>query len=546
MVLSIKPYDHNGFLGGRKTLFLLLTVNATFGLCRCFLSSPYLSSMNNPNYPRILKQQQKCSVTRPNIPDAFSVIDDDEDDSDVNTKEHPYKPSVFQGTSDDDENENNGRKVTKRSTPRSSFRKKPLVVKNKNNVDNDRQDNNIKTIGRPKRMKNKKISVPSGTMAGTSWMEKNAKFNSEDANSSIGLEDNETQSSSNKFKREIPDTKTFRQDFRNTRVFVQNIPQGVSWQDLKDHFKQAGNVVFASVSVDVNTGESKGHGIVQYETIKMAQNSIQIMRNYPLNGISLYVREDVQENNNPNARLRTSSFSQPNKSLTPPTIWKCGNEDNTEYISEDELTTIKNLIKARDDARKRRKYDVSDRLRDELKTMHGVFIDDRLKMWWTSVDGNKVPKSISDIKGDGRWNIKPWRQIPTTPENDMDINPDMVEGLLRQRDIARREKDFPTADRLLEEARTSPDGDLTVRIHDESRTWRAWTENRPPVGQPYEERRPRAMPSDPVEARKTAAKECVEIVTEHAPEKLEEIVEVLKKFPGREFQALKRLRQQYL
>jgi len=401
-----------------------------------------------------------------------------------------------------------------------------------------------------------KNNVLSDTMVGTSWMEKNAKFNNEDANSSIGrLEDNETSSSthqqeqrqsSNKFKREIPDTKTFRQDFRNTRVFVQNIPQGVSWQDLKDHFKQAGNVVFASVSVDVNTGESKGHGIVQYETTKMAQNSIQIMRNYPLNGISLYVREDVQENNNPNARLRTSSFSQPNKSLTPPTIWKCGNEDNAEYISEDDLTTIKNLIKARDDARKRRKYDVSDRLRDELKTMHGVFIDDRLKMWWTSVDGNKVPKIVSDIKGDGRWNIKPWRQIPTTPENDMDINPDMVEGLLRQRDIARREKDFPTADRLLEEARKSPDGDLTVRIHDESRTWRAWTENRPPVGQPYEERRPRAMPSNPMEARKVAAKECVEIVTEHAPEKLEEIVEVLKKFPGREFQALKRLRQQYL
>jgi hypothetical protein len=54
------------------------------------------------------------------------------------------------------------------------------------------------------------------------------------------------------------------------------------------------------------------------------------------------------------------------------------------------------------------------------------------------------------------------------------------------------------------------------------------------------------MPSDPQEARKVAAAECVEIVKEFAPDKVEEIVTVLKQFPGREFQVLKRLKQQYL
>jgi hypothetical protein len=209
-------------------------------------------------------------------------------------------------------------------------------------------------------------------------------------------------------------------------------------------------------------------------------------------------------------------------------------------MSEVETSAIKTLIKARDDARRRKKYDVSDRIRDELKENHGVFIDDRLKMWWTAIDGNKVPRTIQDIKGDGRWKLNPWRMIWTTPENDACVNADLVEGLLKQRDIARREKDFSTADALLEEARTSPDGDLELRIHDESRTWRIWTEAGPP--RPVEHR----MEQDPVETREGAARECIAIVEEFAPDKIEEIHMVLKKFKGREFQVLKRLKVQYL
>ena len=303
--------------------------------------------------------------------------------------------------------------------------------------------------------------------------------------------------------------------------------------------------MFASVSVNPATGENKGHGIVQYETTSMAQNAIEIMRGHPLNGSSLYVREDVQENLDPNARLSP-------KGPTPPTKWKCANEDNVAYMSSEELETIRSLIKARDDARRRRKYDVSDRIRDELKDTHGVFIDDRLKMWWTAIDGNKVPQTIQDIKGEGRWKLNPWRQIPTTPENDACVNPDMVEGLLKQRDIARREKDFQTADELLENARTSPDGDLTLRIHDESRTWRVWTEAPPPrrVEFPSSGDPPKRVefPSsgDPAHERKRAAQECLAIVEEFAPDKIDEINLVLRKFEGREFQVLKKLKNQYL
>lgn len=458
---------------------------------------------------------------------ALSVFEDDREE-----RSTPYIPPEFTIEGEDDN-----------YVPAASSRKRRSEYDEKDDDDNDlyAEDNSFSARQRQKVPKRK---APQPTkMVGTNWMEKNSKFSAEDD----GMSRNDSFRSSSRADRrdgmrEVRsrmDAKSFREDFRGTRVFVQGIPPGTSWQDLKDHFKQAGSVVFASVSVDPNTGEAKGHGIVQFETTAMAQNAIEVMRDFPLNGSELFVREDVQENSNPNARLAPG---QP-KGPTPPTKWKCANEDNAAYMSNDEVAAIRSLIKARDDARRRRKYEVSDRIRDELKQAHGVFIDDRLKMWWTEIDGNKVPRTIQDIKGDGRWKLQPWRQVPTTPENDACVNPDLVEGLLKQRDIARREKDFSTADALLEEARTSPDGDLTLRIHDETRTWRVWTDEPPPRPLNDQRRREDDYPTDP---RERAALQCIELVEEFAPEKVDEIKMVLEKFEGREFQVLKRLRNQYL
>jgi RNA recognition motif-containing protein len=87
--------------------------------------------------------------------------------------------------------------------------------------------------------------------------------------------------------------------FLNTRVFVQGIPKDVDWPEFKDHFKKSGgNVVYASISIDKITKESKGCGIVQYETIDEANNAIQIMGNFPLRNTKLFVRRDVQEKRN--------------------------------------------------------------------------------------------------------------------------------------------------------------------------------------------------------------------------------------------------------
>ena len=102
--------------------------------------------------------------------------------------------------------------------------------------------------------------------------------------------------------------------------------------------------------------------------------------------------------------------------------------------------------------------------------------------------------------------------------------------MLRQRDIARREKDFKTADRLLEEAKDSPDGNLYLRIHDESRTWRIWTPEKPP---------------QPVRHVISPSEQCMALVEKYEPSKLGEVKNLLEKFPGREWNILKKLKEKF-
>ena len=332
--------------------------------------------------------------------------------------------------------------------------------------------------------------------------------------------------------------RNFREDFRGTRVFVQGLPLNASWQDLKDHFKIAGEVVFASVSIDSRTGESKGCGVVQFESTEMAKNAIRVMRNHPLDGQTLYVREDYQESRDDRSLSGRTGGGGGSRGDKLASIWKCADEDNAADLDDSERESILNLIKARDAARRRRNYDASDAMREELKTKFDVHLDDRLKLWWKSVDG-AVPDKINDVKGDGRWGAqRAWSQIPTTPENDACVDPDLVNGLLKQRDIARKEKDFHTADSLLEQARTAPDGDLHLRIHDESRTWRIWTADPPPKPVRHEKTQE--------EARMDAREECLAIVEEYDPSKKEEVLTLLMKFKGREFTILKKLKDRYM
>lgn len=487
-----------------------LTIQVASVLVAAYRSEGFLLCKNhhrpthNSNFFGLVKalQDQSRMEDQPYIPPDFTVIDDD--------------------SGSDIANHNKENTISDESSAIDDFPARDFYEESPRTKSSHRRPP-------PRRKK--------AEMEGASWMTRNHEFskNSQDDVTAIPRSPKQGGDSNNNSFGKDDKNKSFRQDFRGTRVFVQGIPPHASWQDLKDHFKQAGTVVFASVSTDSVTGKSKQCGIVQFETTEMAKTAIAIMRNLPLDGYQLYVREDVQERDG--AVLGLPKPAEGKRGPTPPTKWKCADEENAGFhLSDDEIKSIRSLIKERDFARRQRKYDVSDDIREKLKRDFAVHIDDRLKMWWISFDGKQVPDSIQNIKGEGRWGgLKPWRQIPTTLENDACVNPDLVHGLLKQRDIARREKDFSTADALLEKARCAPENDLKLRIHDESRTWRIWTDEPPP----------RAVRREAGDMRKSPAEQCIQIVEEHAPEKLKEVQNMLEKFPGREYSILKKLKQRY-
>lgn len=277
-----------------------------------------------------------------------------------------------------------------------------------------------------------------------------------------------------------------------------------------------------------------------------------------MNGAQLYVRKDVQEGKEGARLARERGSNRRNnrgdwydeedgrpdhRSVPPPTEWKRANDEDEDgggddwyNLRDDELKEIETLIEKRDKQRKQRNYKMSDKIREELKEEFGVHLDDRLKLWWTDTKHGGVPGMVSEIKGEGRWGKQqPWRQIPTSPESDAMVDSNYVMDLLAKRDRARRRKDFNTADTLLEKAHNAPQGGLGMRIHDESRTWRIWTERPPPkkheTPDGYEKLTPDQM--------------CLQIVMENEPEKVDEMKALLKKFPGREWNIFKKLKSRY-
>jgi hypothetical protein len=72
-------------------------------------------------------------------------------------------------------------------------------------------------------------------------------------------------------------------------VFVGNLPYEVTWQDLKDHMAQAGEVAHADVKSGPD-GRSKGVGIVRYHSADDAATAIESLSETNLGGRNILVR----------------------------------------------------------------------------------------------------------------------------------------------------------------------------------------------------------------------------------------------------------------
>ena len=273
-----------------------------------------------------------------------------------------------------------------------------------------------------------------------------------------------------------------------TRVFVSGIPEPATWADLKDHFRVAGEVVYASVSVDRATGKPKGVGIVQYETEAEAANAIAVMRDHPLMGQPLFVREDVQDRNK--RRSDGRFVARPASGggggggagggVGLGAAWAKCEDDVDASVSPEAAALVGKLLEEREALRRRGDFDKADHIRDTL-SRKGVKMDDRRRRWWRMAG---VPESIRAANPEGRW-LKGggaggaggrWKCLESGEAlAAAGLDEGFVGKLLAQRDEYREKKDFARADGIYERLKSN----FSLVIDDKKRTWRIWTVDKP-------------------------------------------------------------------
>ena len=70
----------------------------------------------------------------------------------------------------------------------------------------------------------------------------------------------------------------------NCTVFVGNLSWRIAWQDLKDQFKQIGEVAHAEVMTENGSGRSKGCGTVEFRSPQDASEAVDRLNGSDLEG----------------------------------------------------------------------------------------------------------------------------------------------------------------------------------------------------------------------------------------------------------------------
>jgi RNA recognition motif-containing protein len=82
-----------------------------------------------------------------------------------------------------------------------------------------------------------------------------------------------------------------------TKLYVGNLPFGVTSEELAELFAQAGEVVSANIITDRFSGQSRGFGFVEMSTDDAAQKAINQLNDYQMKGRGLKVNEAKPRDN---------------------------------------------------------------------------------------------------------------------------------------------------------------------------------------------------------------------------------------------------------
>ncbi|KAJ3221908.1 hypothetical protein HK099_002976 [Clydaea vesicula] len=94
---------------------------------------------------------------------------------------------------------------------------------------------------------------------------------------------------------EVREDYSYAKGEENNKSFKQKLPYNIAWQELKDLFREVGNVVRADVQLD-HEGRSRGFGQVVMSTAEEAKNAVASFNGKELSGRTIVVREDRYSN----------------------------------------------------------------------------------------------------------------------------------------------------------------------------------------------------------------------------------------------------------
>lgn len=75
------------------------------------------------------------------------------------------------------------------------------------------------------------------------------------------------------------------------KLFIGSLDYTITDLQLEEHFAKIGKVISAKVIVDNLTGEGKGFGFVEMETLEMAKLALDKLNGSQLNGRAIVVKE---------------------------------------------------------------------------------------------------------------------------------------------------------------------------------------------------------------------------------------------------------------
>jgi cysteinyl-tRNA synthetase len=131
-------------------------------------------------------------------------------------------------------------------------------------------------------------------------------------------------------------------------------------------------------------------------------------------------------------------------------------EMSPESDEASDVDAIQKLINERVQAKMERIYGLADDIRDELRDVHNVLVDDKLRMW--SVGGDFGAPANSNSRAPGPYMMSPASEVPE--------DADEVQRTVESRDQARADRNFSLADDIREELK-----ERNIEIDDRTREW---------------------------------------------------------------------------